>query len=243
MRLIFFLSLVFLLGFAGWATAAKIVMVAANDPLNASDTDLKAHLEALGFEVEAHSTNEAQPVDTSGADGVLVCESVSSGNVTNAYRNVAMPLMTSESYILDDIKLAPDGTFDHAVGTGITIVDPSHPIAGGLSGDVKVAAVAAEICSCSGIAVEGAIIANSQASGKPCIAAFEAGAVDMEGVAIPARRVYYFAHNNLIPSLTPEGWELVENSILWAMGMLDSTAVSPDGSAATTWGTLKTGYR
>jgi hypothetical protein len=240
MRLIFSLSLVFLLVFTGWATAEKIVMVAAENPLNASDTAIKAHLEALGFEVEPHSTNEAQPVSTAGADGLLISESVSSGNVTDAYKNVDIPLMTSETYIFDDMRFAPDGTFEHTVGTGITIIDPSHPIAGGLSGNVEVATVAAEICSCSAIMLEGDFIANSQASGQTCLAAFEAGALDMDGIPIPARVVYYFAHNNLVPSLTPEGWKLVENSVLWAMGMLESKAVNPGGSLATTWGTLKT---
>jgi len=240
MRLTLVIFLVFLFLFASLGMAAdKIILIAGAVPLSAGDAAFKARLEKLGYTVEEHNQTEKQPVAITGAAGVYILESVGSANILNAYKTAAIPVLTTEAYILDDMKFAPDATFDVTAGTTVTIEDPASPIAGGLKGEVKIATVAGEICSCSGLAVQGKVIAKSGSSKFPCLVTFEKGMKDMDGTAIPANRVFVFAHSNLLPNLTNEGWGLIERSFLWAMGKLTGSPVAPVDKLSLTWGSIK----
>jgi hypothetical protein len=245
MRLPLFTSLIFMLLFASWSMAVdKIIMISAADPPGAADQALIDHVAALGFEVESHSQDEAQPVDISGAAAVIIGEALSSGNVSSAYKDVPIPVVITEPYVLDDMQLATDGTFNETPDKTIVIVDPDHPIAGGLTGEVEIASeVPPDICSTSDIQGDAHVVATVLANGHTCLATYEEGAKGMDGVPVPARRVFTFPFETLIPLLTDDGWGLVERSVLWALGMLSETAVTPEGAAAATWGDLKAHYR
>jgi hypothetical protein len=141
------------------------------------------------------------------------------------------------------MKLATDGTYNTDQDNALVIVDPSHPIAGGLSGEVEIASAAADICSTSDILGDAHVVANIRINGHTALACYEQGAKDADGVGVPARRVFVFAHANLAPLMNDAGWGLVERSVLWALERLDETAVNPEGAAATTWGDLKAHYR
>jgi hypothetical protein len=219
------------------AFAVKIIMISADEPPGAADQTLIDRVAALGFEVESHSQNEAQPVDIAGAVAVLIGEALGSGNITNAYKDVAIPVIITEAYVLDDMQFATDGTFNTSPDKSIVIVDASHPIAGGLTGEVEIASQEADICSTSDLQGEAEIIARTVVSGDVCLATYETGAKGMDGVPVPARRVFLFPHANLIPNLTDDGWGLVERSVLWALGVL--ATVNPQGAVTTTWGGLK----
>jgi hypothetical protein len=242
MRLL--ISLLLMLLFASWTIAADtIVMLGAAVPFAGADAELKAHVEALGFEVEEHSQDEAQPVDISGAAGVLIGEALGSSNITDAYKDAPIPVIITEAYVLDDMRFATDGTFNAAQDMALTIVDPAHPIAGGLSGNVDIASAAIDICSTSDIQGDVHVVANVLANGHTAIACYEEGANDMDGAPVPARRVFVFIHELITPLLNDAGWGLVERSVLWAMGALSETAVTPEAAVATTWGDLKADYR
>lgn len=240
MRFSLFISLIVLVFFASWTIAAdKIVFIGATVPLGAADAAVKTHLTALGFTVEDHAQTEKQPVDITGAAAVFIFESVTSSNITSAYKNAAIPVIMTEPAILDDMKFAPDGTFDSPAGQVVTIVDPSHPIAGGLKGDVKVATANGAIAACSGFKVDCVVVAKSAVNGSPCIVTFEKGIKDMDGNPIPARRVYTFIEADLALAVTNDGWALFERSVLWALGKLTSAAVDPDQKLSLTWGEVK----
>ena len=238
-----FTFLILLLVFVSWsAFADKIIMISADEPPGAADQALIDRVVDLGFDVESHSQNEAQPVDISGAAAVLIGEALGSGNITNAYKDVTIPVIITEAYVLDDMQFATDGTFNTSPDKSIIIVDGRLPIAGGLTGEVQIASEEADICSTSDIQGDAHIIAQTVVSGDVCLATYEKGAIGMDGVAVPARRVFVFSHAVMIPLLTDDGWGLVERSVLWALGMLPvlpETSVNPAGRAATTWGRLK----
>lgn len=236
-----FLSLLLL--FAGSSVfAAKIVMIGAAVPFAGADLTVKEHLEALGFDVEEHSQDENDPVDISGAVGVFIGEALGSSNVTNGYKDVSIPVITIEAYVLDDMSLGVDGTFN-GTDKDLNIVDATHPIAGGLSGVVEVATAAADICSCGEVLGDAQIVAETPTDGRAAIVAYEEGAADGDGNPLPARRVFAFAHENLTPLMTDAGWGLMERSVLWALGMLDESAVDPGDAVTSTWGAVKADYR
>ena len=240
MRLFLLTTLVLLVFLATFAMAAdKIVLIGSTVPLGASDELIKTHLTTLGFTVEAHSQDEAQPVALTGAAGVFISESVGSALITSLYNKVAIPIINTEAYILDDWKVTPDTAFDVTAGTLVTILDPTNPIAGGLKGDVKISSADAAIGSCQNFKVDFKAVAKATASGFPCLATFEKGIKDMDGNPTPARRVFSFGQAVLIPTLTKEGWTLIENTVLWALGRLGTTAVEPTKKLSLTWGSIK----
>ncbi len=75
-------SLILLLLCSGLGIAAdKLILIGKNDPINNNDLILMDHLIGLGLDVEYHSEPEKHPVDTNGAVGVFISESVTSGNI------------------------------------------------------------------------------------------------------------------------------------------------------------------
>lgn len=237
-----FASLILLLLFAGWSIAAdKIILLVGEIPLCAEDVPVNALLEEMGFEVEPHSHDEPQPVDTSGAAAMVILASVSSGNITSAYKDVPVPIVTPEIFIFDEMQLAPDGSFTHDFDQTIVIVDTGHPITGGMTGEVEVASAPIDMMACSDLRGDVQIVANVLGTGNACIASYEKGAKAMDGSEVPARRVSVFPNTSALPLLTDDGWKLIENSILWALGEL-GMSVDSKGSVTATWGALKTYY-
>ena len=241
MRNYVFFAFVLLLVFTSWsAHAVKIVMISAADPPAGADVMVIERLEGLGFEVESHSQNEQDPVDLTGVDAVVIGEALGSGNVTDGYKDVSIPVITIEAFVLDNMALATDGTFNQDQDNMLNIVD-AHPIAGNLSGTVEIASAIADICSVGEVLGDVQIIAEIAANGHTALAIWEAGSNDADGNPIPARRAFAFLHANLTPLLNDDGWGLFDRSVLWALDQL--TPVNPEGSLPTTWGTIKTQYR
>jgi hypothetical protein len=240
MRLFLLTTLVLLVFLATFAMAAdKIVLIGTTVPLNAADELIKANLTALGFTVEAHAQDEAQPVALTGAAGVFISESVGSALIAAFYNKVAIPIVNTEAYILDDWKVTKETAFDVTAGSFVTILDPTNAIAGGLKGDVKISTADAAIGSCASFAVDFKAVAKATASGFTFLATFEKGVKDMDGIALPARRAYIGYQNVLVPTLTKDGWTLLGNTVLWALGRLGTTAVEPTKKLSLTWGSIK----
>ena len=248
MRFYFFVSLILLLLFTSFTVAADtiILVVASADPLSEQDEQIRGHLEGLGFVVEPRAHDAEHPGDISAASGVYIAESISSANIEDKYNNVRIPVIIAEAYVLDNMHFTPnqDTLILPEDQTSILIVDPAHPIAGGLTGDVQVIDSPAMIQSCANMQADvpdAQIVAT--VGGNACIAAYEVGVtlVTIADVTLvtPARRVFVYPHTNTISAgLTDDGWGLVERSVQWAMGELE-TAVTPAGKLATTWGDLK----
>jgi len=241
MRLFLVTTLVLSFFLATFAMAAdKIVFVTDVVPLVEPSISVKAYLTTLGFTVEEHAQTEAQPVNVTGAVGVFIFEAVGSANITSLYNKVAIPVVTSEAYILDDWKVTKQTAFDTTAGTLVTILDPANPIAGGLKGDVKISTVDAAIGSSASFDVDFKAVAKATASGFTCLATFEKGIKDLDGVALPARRAFIGYQAALVPTLTKEGWTLLGNTVLWALGRLGTSAVDHTQKLSLTWGGVKT---
>ncbi|MEK7396489.1 MAG: hypothetical protein AAB116_06090 [Candidatus Poribacteria bacterium] len=240
MRLFLLTTLALLVFLATFAMAAdKIVLITDVVPLVEPSISIKTHLTALGFTVEEHAQTEVQPVPLTGAAGVFIHEAIGSASITSLYNKVAIPIINTEAYILDDWKVTKQTAFDVTDGTLVTILDPNNAIAGGLKGDVKISTVAAAIGSSASFDVDFKAVAKATASGFTCLATFEKGIKDLDGVALPARRAYIGYQNVLVPTLTREGWTLLENTVLWALGRLGTTAVEPTRKLSLTWGSIK----
>ena len=243
MRLLTVFSLALFLISTTLAIAAdKIVMVVREDPIGVEDNIVKERLEMLGFEAEPHSQDEAHPVDLTGAAGVFVSESILSGNVAGAYEDIPIPFITSEAWLLDEMGIAADAhSHEDPNQTSVTIVDPNHPMAAGLEGEIQIAPTPVWIMSTCDPGGDVQIVAKATVNDCPCLAGYEKGAEKMGGELVKARRVLTFITRNSSLIMTDDGWKLFDNSILWGMGKL-GVPVTPRGAVAATWGALKEYY-
>jgi hypothetical protein len=228
-------SLILLLLCSGLGIAAdKLILIGKNDPINNNDILLRDHLIGLGLDVEYHSEPEKHPVDTNGAVGMFISESVTSGNIGPAY-DLPIPVIMSEPGLIDDMKMGTGQ--DNAGATSIEIVDPNHPITEGFSGVVKVLSQPGVMEGASALEGEVQILATLEGNpGMTMVFVYEKGA-QMQGQEAPARRAFVFNEQYSNPLMNNDGWTIVERAVTWVLG----TAVSVDyeGTLATSWGALR----
>src|SRR5690349_17762980 len=67
--------------------------------------NLVTHLTSLGYTVVVRTDKEVLATDAVGKNLVIISESVLSTNVNTKLRNVAVPLLTWEGWVLDDLRM------------------------------------------------------------------------------------------------------------------------------------------
>ncbi len=232
--IVFILSLLL---FTLSVSADKVILVGSGAP-DPIDAPIIEHLKKLGFTVESHAHNEKHPVDISGAVLVFISESTTSGNILGAYKDSTIPVVNCETYICDDMGLAPNDTgFNIDPGDTLTIIKGNHPITQGLPNKVKVYNTAIILMTASNFAGEFTILAvREDNEALAAIAVYEKGAKTATGQT-KARHLNIFPHSTGWTSLTADGWKLVENSVLYALGR--SLNVEPVEKLSTVWGYIK----
>jgi hypothetical protein len=137
--------------------AADILFVTAeDDPLDVDDALIVNFLEGLGHNIilidddEDEATTEAA---AQAADLVFISESVNSGNIRNEITEIATPMIITEAWGWDEMGLTLGGGGGIAVASpDITIVNPGHFLAAGLSGTVPVLTTTGSARFATGIA-------------------------------------------------------------------------------------------
>jgi uncharacterized repeat protein (TIGR01451 family) len=201
-------------------SAKKILFVGSSVPLEARDEPLRRYLFALGHTVTVRTAAAVQATDANGQDLVIISESTESVEVNTKLRDIAVPIITWEGWLQDDLKMTGAATNsdygENLKQQTIRIVDATHPLAAGLTDVITtVTNNRAKFhwgkpnANATVVAVE---VGNAQ---HAMIYAYEQGA-QMVGMSAPARRI--FIHNATGPSLTTEGWRLFEAAVNWAVG-------------------------
>ena len=229
------ISLILALLLVCMAYAEKVVLIGSGAP-DPSDVILIEHLEGLGLEVESHSHDEPQPLDLNGVDVVFISATVSSGNIGSFYADSTVPVINCEAWTYDDMGFSV-GQFD-IDGDKIAIVDADHPIAQGFSGEVTIHSAASEIMSAS---LEGDVTVVAVRTDDPAqatIGVYEAGATTLIGET-KAIHITLFPHNESWTLMTDDGWTLIEQSVLYAIGRHEGSSVEPVNKLAVTWSSIK----
>ncbi len=138
------LCLVVLSFSATGARGANILFI-VNDPTVASyqnDALIKNFLEALGHTVTYFDDGEseaAMEAAAAAADLVYISESSGSGSIHSKINEIEVPMIAGEPWGWDEMGLTHGGGAGTEVtSTDITIVNPGHYLAAGLSGTVTV---------------------------------------------------------------------------------------------------------
>jgi hypothetical protein len=222
--------------------AGVLLVVGDATPLNTSDTAIQSRLQGFGYTVQVLSATSATSIDAAGKKLVLVSATVTSGNVTTKFRDVAVPVINWETALQDDFGFA-NNSGNAASQTNLNITNPGHPLAAGLPAGVRTVATAAGDFSWGEPGGSPIIIARlNDGSSHPCLYAYEAGAAMSSGSA-PARRVHLFLQNNTFASLNADGLKLFDAAVGWAVPVRFQPPVLQGGQLRLEWvggGTLQT---
>jgi hypothetical protein len=203
------------------ATAqGKALFVRAPTP-SSGDAVLRDRLVALGFQVVEKADTDLVTADATGNDLVVVTETVTSGRVDGKLTTVAVPVLTTEPSILDNLMMTDTGLgtdFGTTPNqTQINIVDGTHPLAAGLSGVRTTNTTTGTYLW--GVPGENAVVIGTMTSNasRATIFGYQVG-VPMVGQVAPARRVGLFIDSNAAISLTADGAALYDAAVRWAAG-------------------------
>ena len=207
------------LGEVSQRLSGTVLFVTASTTLNAADTAVRNRLQTLGFTVQVKAAASAVIADATGKALVIVSSTVTSGNVGTKFKSVAVPVLTWESAIYDDMAFVPSGS--GTLGTqanvsSVTISAPSHPMAAGLTGTPTVSS-AATMSWGKPVASAVKVATLPTDSSKSLIFGFESGAALGDGTNAAARRVGFFFEDNTAAGLTNNGWSLFQQAVTWAV--------------------------
>ncbi len=197
------------------------LLVVGSLTLNVTDTNLTTRLESLGYTVVPVDDDLAIPGDAVGKALIVISPSTISTVLDTTFRDATVPIVVAESRIYDEMGLTgtvvdvDNGTANNE--SQITIINPTHSLAAGLSGTVTVLSSPDQIRW--GVPNVNAVTIATLASdsNKYAVFAYDTGAV-MPGLTAPARRVGYFISPASGPLLTSDGWLLFDAAVNWAVG-------------------------
>ena len=232
------------------------LFVVGNTKLNGSDSAVKSRLESLGYTVTVKADGACNSGDANGKGLILISSTVNSGYIGSKYRDVAVPVIVWEGWLMDDMKMTGTsgsqyGATDHV--SKMKIQDSDHPIAQGATGEITVFSKDKTVTW--GLPGSGASRIGYIPGNPNCVMlyAYDTGA-SMVGMTAPARRVGFFLHNSTAEKLTNTGWQLFERTVQWASGcasganlevdepVLSLKAVRSDRSVKLYW-TNNTGFK
>jgi len=197
------------------------LLVVGDLSLHKSDVQLRDTLVKLGFTVIARDGTAATAADATGKALVVISGSSWSDDVGAKFRDVPVPVICFDRALFSPMKLTGTrsgtdfGELDNA--QRLMIIDDTHPLAGGLSGQVTVSN--ADIMISWGLPSSAAVrvATTTDSSNRFTIFGYERGAT-MVGMAAPARRVGSFVRYPRDTTFTGSGLQLFEGAALWAIG-------------------------
>ncbi|MBI5916085.1 MAG: HYR domain-containing protein [Bacteroidetes bacterium] len=198
-----------------------VLFVVGNTTLNTGDTWVKNRLQTLGYTVTLKSATACGSEDANGKGLVVISSTVNSGDIGTKFTNVTVPVVTWESYLLDDLKMVSNsegsGYGQNGNYNSLSISDASHPLAAGLSGTVQVYTSSNLMrwgWTTNGSAAKVAKIAGQ--SSRYGVFGYESGVPMQGGFIAPARRVSLFMDDATPTLLTANGIKLFDAAINWA---------------------------
>lgn len=215
--------------------SSPALLVAGSTTLNSSDAAIKARMEALNNVVTVKDAASVTTADANGKALVVISSTVTPASVGTKFRTVTVPVITWESGLFFNMGMTGSGNKDFGTKTNqtqISITNPTHPLAAGLSGNVTVV-------TSSGTFDWGKPNTNASSVGtavgdaaKTLIFGYEQG-VAMPGLTAPARRVGLFMFDTTAAAFNANGTALLDAAIKWARGngsLSATVTVSPPAS-------------
>ena len=201
---------------------APVLFVVGALPLPSGDALTRERLEFLGHPVEVRVAATSTTADASGKAAVIVSSTVASGAVGTKFRDVTIPVATYESFLFDDMGMATS-VGEEWNQNDVNAIAPTHPMAAGRSGTVRVYRVPDRLRW--GTYGAGAEVVSTL-PGVPeraVLFGYEQGAQLVNGSAAPARRAAWFLGDSGVETLSEDGLALFDASVHWLFGQAPVT--------------------
>lgn len=202
-------------------TSTVVLVMQQGGPSAATDLKVRDHLAARGFAVRLVDQG-ANPASARDTDLFVISSSVSGKDVKPGWRALAVPLVTWENDLLDDLAMTGkrhDVDFGEAEKERfVWIVNAPQTMAAGLPAGIANVYVRQAPMSWGKPGLGATTIATIYGQPeKAAVFGYEAGAtMDYETLA-PARRVMLFLSNDGFTNLSPAGLRLFDAAINWAI--------------------------
>ena len=199
---------------------AKILFVVGYGGIPTADVPVVSRLRLAGHSVTVVDDDNLTPSDTAAVNLIVISSSVVPSKVGSTLTDIALPIVSWEPLLDDDLRLTAGTSTSHQGEVNgqraITITNPAHPLAAGLTGSITVAGSPTPFSYAAPVA-GGSVVATL--AGQPtraAVFAFEQGAPRSDGSPSPARRVGLFPSYFTPPYLTTAGWSIFDAAITWA---------------------------
>jgi uncharacterized repeat protein (TIGR01451 family) len=211
------------------------LFVVGSTTLTTSDAFVKARLEGLNHTVTVMDAATVTTADATGKALVVISSTVNPTSVGTKFRTVTVPVLTWESGILNNMGMTGSTNKDFGTKSGqtqISITNPTHPLAAGVTGTATVVNSAKTFNWGKPNANAITIATISGDAAKTAIFGYEPG-VAMPGLTAPARRLAIFLGDDSAEVLNNNGIFLLNAAIKWALGggsISGSMVTSPVGA-------------
>ena len=194
------------------------VLLVLSDPtmMNPGDKLLKDRLEQRGIVVVVADDASSTVDDAKGKALIIIAESSMSASLGLRFRDVAVPVLSFDATVNDNLGLTTGGGRG-ASATTIAITMPGHALAAGLAGSVAVTTVPGAMAFGEPAPSAVRVAALTTGASSPTIFAYQAGDM-MVGLAAPARRVGFFPTSDMFITFTPDAFRLFDAAVDWAIG-------------------------
>lgn len=198
------------------ALGDALLVVQDSGVIDTGEAVLKARLEALGYAVTLINGSLPAPAGVNSMAIVVIApDAVDAGG---KYSAKTIPVITMYQSIFDDNNLTQSGGAYLGVAAdqdSVAIAAPSHPMAAGFAGVVRVSGGPGTFSwgVPAGTAQVVATLEND--SGKAVIFAYEEGAA-MVNLTAPDRRVAFGLNESPLTDLTSSGAALFDQAVRWA---------------------------
>ncbi len=212
-----------------------ILFVVGNSSLNNGDAAVKHYLVSLGYNVLVKDSKWATLDMAQGKGLIVISSTVNSSDIGDRFTNTAIPLLTWESYLYDDLKMTMGtaGTDYGSDHTKTTVVDGSvGKLAAGLNGHQQLTNSNSNFGWGKVMGSDAKSIAY-QAGDKwrVNIFVYDAGDRMAGGAKAPATRIGYYLDDNAAAMSTAEGAKLFKVLIEYATnceGNVQGLRINPD---------------
>ena len=193
-----------------------VVVVGRGDRPVSSDRAIIDRIRQGGRTVEVVDDADLTTAQVDLADLVLVTDTAQASLVAGKVEATATTVAAFKAGLFEALGFVrPGGDAGGIGGTRrLTITDPTHPLAGGLSGTVTVLRRNSTV-SYADIGDAGTMVASRGSSGtqRALIFAYETGELLSNGEVAPGRRIGSFLARGAVNHLTDEGWTLFDAMI------------------------------
>lgn len=202
---------------------------------NQIDELLKTKIESFGFKVEMHSHEDYNVEDAKKSAVIYISESVSSANIANFFNDIAVPFISSEAYIADDMlitNLTQDTDFGVGTFTSVKVIKPDHPLVKDLPATFEIVKAEGATPTFQVVNEKNSVAVDPNDATRSFVLCYEKGDPAMDGsYNMPEKRIFINWHTTMFDGIYHDNmFTLLKNAFIYAVGF-DPLAPEPTTEA------------